>query len=156
MLAMLSANELRGSLSALGLDTRGSREELEARLAGAGGELDASHGVAGAQQRPQTPARWAVGGRVEAEFRDGHRYDATVAAVGLDTYVVFWAQPDPGDWSAELAKDKVQAYVAPSSSTDVGAEEPGVRSADLNPLILVDGKPVAVDALLEIEEATDA
>ena len=34
----------------------------------------------------------------------------------------------------------------------VGAEEPGLRSADLNPLILVDGKPVAVDALLEIEE----
>ena len=118
MLAMLSANELRGSLSALGLDTRGSREELEARLAGAGGEPDASHGVAGAQQ---TPARWAVGDRVEAEFRDGHRYDATVAAVGMVTYVVFWAQPDPGDWSAELAKDKVQAYVAPSSSTDVGA-----------------------------------
>ena len=34
----------------------------------------------------------------------------------------------------------------------VGAEEPGVRSADLNPLILVDGRPVAVDALLELDE----
>ena len=34
----------------------------------------------------------------------------------------------------------------------LGAEEPGLRSADLNPLILVDGKPVAVDALLELDE----
>ena len=33
----------------------------------------------------------------------------------------------------------------------VGTDEPGVRSADLNPLILVDGKPVAVDALLELD-----
>ena len=38
----------------------------------------------------------------------------------------------------------------------VGAEEPGLRSAALNPLILVDGKPIAVDALLEIEEDGDA
>jgi len=34
----------------------------------------------------------------------------------------------------------------------VAVEEPGVLSADLNPLILVDGRPVAVDALLEIDE----
>lgn len=34
----------------------------------------------------------------------------------------------------------------------LGAEEPGLLSADLNPLILVDGKPMAVDALLELDE----
>jgi succinyl-CoA synthetase beta subunit len=33
--------------------------------------------------------------------------------------------------------------------------EPSVRSADLNPLILVDGKPVAVDALVEVADDTD-
>ncbi len=34
----------------------------------------------------------------------------------------------------------------------VATEVPGVCSADLNPLILVDGRPVAVDALLEVDE----
>ena len=34
----------------------------------------------------------------------------------------------------------------------VGENEPGIRSIDLNPLILVDGKPIAVDALLEVDE----
>ena len=33
----------------------------------------------------------------------------------------------------------------------VGEKEAGIRSIDLNPLILVDGKPIAVDALLEVE-----
>ena len=42
----------------------------------------------------------------------------------------------------------VDALVALSR---LGAEEAGLRSADLNPLILVDGKPVAVDALVEID-----
>lgn len=37
----------------------------------------------------------------------------------------------------------------------VGQQEDGVRSIDLNPLIIVDGKPVAVDALLEVEEGND-
>jgi acetyl-CoA synthetase (ADP-forming) len=42
----------------------------------------------------------------------------------------------------------VDALVALSR---LGAEEAGLRSADLNPLILVGGKPVAVDALVEID-----
>jgi hypothetical protein len=32
----------------------------------------------------------------------------------------------------------------------VAGERPGVVSADLNPLLIVDGRPVAVDALVEI------
>ena len=35
---------------------------------------------------------------------------------------------------------------------EVGANEPGLRSADLNPLIIVDGLPVAVDALVEVDD----
>ncbi len=38
----------------------------------------------------------------------------------------------------------------------VATEVPGVCSADLNPLILVDGRPVAVDALLEIDGEEDS
>ncbi len=33
------------------------------------------------------------------------------------------------------------------------ALDPGIRSVDLNPLIVVDGRPVAVDALVEVEPA---
>jgi acetate---CoA ligase (ADP-forming) subunit beta len=36
----------------------------------------------------------------------------------------------------------------------VGENEAGIRSVDLNPLILVDGRPIAVDALVEVESAT--
>jgi succinyl-CoA synthetase beta subunit len=32
----------------------------------------------------------------------------------------------------------------------VAQEEPGVRSVDVNPLVIVDGRPVAVDALVEL------
>ena len=34
--------------------------------------------------------------------------------------------------------------------------DPTIESADLNPLIVADGRPVAVDALVEVREGTDA
>ncbi len=37
----------------------------------------------------------------------------------------------------------------------VASTQPGLRSADINPLIIVDGRPVAVDALIEVDEETD-
>lgn len=37
-----------------------------------------------------------------------------------------------------------------------GRAEPGLVSADINPLIVVDGVPVAVDALIEIDPAADS
>lgn len=60
------------------------------------------------------------------------------------------------EFRGEPAADRAALVDALVALARVGAEEPGLRSADLNPLILVDGKPVAVDALLEIEEAADA
>ncbi|MEM9465773.1 MAG: acetate--CoA ligase family protein [Actinomycetota bacterium] len=51
----------------------------------------------------------------------------------------------------EPAADRAAIVDALVALARVGAEEPGLRSADLNPLILVDGKPVAVDALLELD-----
>jgi hypothetical protein len=33
----------------------------------------------------------------------------------------------------------------------VAVDRADVQSADLNPLLVVDGKPIAVDALLEVE-----
>jgi hypothetical protein len=35
--------------------------------------------------------------------------------------------------------------------SDLAEARPDVVSADLNPLIVVDGRPVAVDALVELE-----
>ncbi len=51
----------------------------------------------------------------------------------------------------EPAADRSAIIEALVALGRVGTDEPGVRSADLNPLILVDGKPVAVEALLELD-----
>lgn len=58
-----------------------------------------------------------------------------------------------GEFRGEPALDRQALIDALVGLAGVGQQEQGVRSADLNPLILVDGKPIAVDALLEIEEA---
>lgn len=58
-----------------------------------------------------------------------------------------------GPFRGEPAADRAAIIDALVALARVGAEEPGVRSADLNPLILVDGRPIAVDALVELEEA---
>lgn len=47
----------------------------------------------------------------------------------------------------------IQALVALAA---VGEQETGVKSIDLNPLIIVDGKPIAVDALVELDDAAAA
>lgn len=57
-----------------------------------------------------------------------------------------------GEFRGEPALDRAALGEALLALARVGTEEPGIRSADLNPLILVDGRPVAVDALLEVDE----
>lgn len=56
------------------------------------------------------------------------------------------------EFRGEPAADRAALADAVMALARVGASEPGVRSVDLNPLILVDGRPVAVDALLEVDE----
>ncbi len=57
------------------------------------------------------------------------------------------------EFRGEPALDRQALIDALVGLAAVGEQEAGIRSADLNPLILVDGKPVAVDALLEVDEA---
>ncbi len=56
------------------------------------------------------------------------------------------------EFRGEPAVDRTALTEALMALARVGASESGLRSADLNPLIIVDGKPVAVDALLELDE----
>jgi acetyl-CoA synthetase (ADP-forming) len=72
--------------------------------------------------------------------------DAAEMIDDLETQRLFEA------FRGEPEADRASIVEALVALARVGAEEPGVRSADLNPLILVDGKPVAVDALLELDE----
>ncbi|MEM7142460.1 MAG: acetate--CoA ligase family protein [Actinomycetota bacterium] len=58
-----------------------------------------------------------------------------------------------GEFRGEPEVDRQALIEALVALADVGQGETGVRSIDLNPLIIVDGKPIAVDALLEVEEA---
>ncbi len=60
-----------------------------------------------------------------------------------------------GEFRGEPEVDRRALTAALVALANVGAGEAGVRSADLNPLMIVDGKPIAVDALLELDEATD-
>jgi len=56
------------------------------------------------------------------------------------------------EFRGEPAADREALTATLLALSTVALEEPGVLSADLNPLILVDGRPVAVDALLEVDE----
>lgn len=56
-----------------------------------------------------------------------------------------------GEFRGEPAVDR-QAVAAVVRALSAAAEaEPQIRSVDLNPLILVEGRPVAVDALVEVD-----
>lgn len=57
------------------------------------------------------------------------------------------------EFRGEPALDRQSLIDALVALAQVGEQETGIRSVDLNPLILVDGKPIAVDALLEIDAA---
>lgn len=56
----------------------------------------------------------------------------------------------------EPAVDRAALIEALVALAAVGEQETGVKSIDLNPLIIVDGKPVAVDALVELDDTAAA
>ena len=60
-----------------------------------------------------------------------------------------------GEFRGEPAVDRnalADVLVGLSAAAEA---DPAIESADLNPLIVADGKPVAVDALVEVREADD-
>lgn len=58
-----------------------------------------------------------------------------------------------GPWRGEPAVDREALAAVLLGLSDLAATEADVVSVDLNPLLVVDGRPVAVDALVEVEEA---
>lgn len=61
-----------------------------------------------------------------------------------------------GEFRGEPAVDRSRLAAVLTALGRIAAEAPGVRSVDVNPLLLADGVPVAVDALVEIEESAVA
>lgn len=55
-----------------------------------------------------------------------------------------------GPFRGEPAVDRDAVAAVLVSLAEVAATEPDVASVDLNPLIIVDGRPIAVDALVEV------
>src|SRR3954452_9137928 len=55
-----------------------------------------------------------------------------------------------GPFRGEPAVDRERLIDVLVGLSDAAVARPEIRSADLNPLIIVDGKPVAVDALVEL------
>lgn len=56
-----------------------------------------------------------------------------------------------GPFRGEPPVDRAQLVAVLTGLSDLAVSRPDVVSADLNPLIVVDGRPVAVDALVELE-----
>lgn len=61
-----------------------------------------------------------------------------------------------GPFRGEPAVDRAAVAATLLGLSRLAEERPDVASVDLNPLIVVDGKPVAVDALVEIADAATA
>lgn len=59
------------------------------------------------------------------------------------------------EFRGEPAVDRQAVIDALVGLARVGEQEAGIRAIDLNPMILVDGRPIAVDALLEVDEEGD-
>ena len=55
-----------------------------------------------------------------------------------------------GEFRGEPEVDRAALVNTLTALAAAGEAQPGLRSVDLNPLIVVDGRPVAVDALVEI------
>jgi len=58
-----------------------------------------------------------------------------------------------GAFRGEPAADRDALAQVLEALARIGVERPDVRSIDLNPLILVEGRPVVADALIELAEA---
>jgi acetyl-CoA synthetase (ADP-forming) len=55
-----------------------------------------------------------------------------------------------GEFRGEPAVDRAALVAVITGLADLATARPDVTSVDLNPLIVVDGRPIAVDALVEI------
>jgi acetyl-CoA synthetase (ADP-forming) len=55
-----------------------------------------------------------------------------------------------GEFRGEPAIDRAALVAVISGLADLAVARPDVTSVDLNPLIVVDGRPIAVDALVEV------
>jgi acetyl-CoA synthetase (ADP-forming) len=56
-----------------------------------------------------------------------------------------------GPFRGEPAVDRASVADLLVALSAAAAAHPELRSADLNPLVIVDGRPVAVDALVEVD-----
>jgi hypothetical protein len=57
-----------------------------------------------------------------------------------------------GEFRGEPAVDREALASVLTGLSDAAVADPRITSADLNPLIVVDGRPVAVDALVELAD----
>ncbi|HVJ97591.1 MAG TPA: acetate--CoA ligase family protein [Acidimicrobiia bacterium] len=80
-----------------------------------------------------------------------------LAAVDADALIDDLAtQKLLGPFRGEPAVDRAALRATLLGLSQLAADRPDVRSVDVNPLIVVDGQPVAVDALVEVDDAPTA
>lgn len=114
--------------------------------------------IAGLNDDPQfgLTVMVGVGGILAEAIRDVAFRLVPISEVDADEMIddlATWRLLD--EFRGEPAVDREALTAALVALATVGEREEGVRSIDLNPLIIVDGKPIAVDALVEVDAEDD-
>ena len=138
------------NLLAAALPDDGEVEVLVSTMVAGNREL-----IAGLNQDPQfgMTIMVGVGGVLAEAIRDvSFRLVPISRADAVEMIDDLATQRLLGAFRGEPAADRDALATTLLALSAVATDEPGLLSADLNPLILVAGRPVAVDALLEVDE----
>jgi acetyl-CoA synthetase (ADP-forming) len=110
--------------------------------------------IAGLVRDPQfgTNVMVGVGGILAEALGDVVFCPVPVSTVDAEDMIdALGTQALLGPFRGEPPVDREALTAVLTGLSDLAAARPDVVSADLNPLIVVDGRPVAVDALVELE-----
>lgn len=160
------AHKTERGLVRLGLDSRGAVEEATAQLLDAASPEDMATGVlispmvsgtrefiAGMNHDPQFGATivFGVGGVLTEVLDDAAVRLAPIGPVDASELIdSIRNRALLDDFRGEPAVDSTALGQILLALSRLSSEHPEVRSVDLNPLIIHDGAPVAVDALVEV------
>ncbi len=161
------AHKTERGLVRLRLSTAAAVREASAELLAAGRPDDAVTGVlvapmvsgnreliAGLHRDPQfgMTVMLGVGGILAEAVGDVAFRLVPITAVDAEELIDDLAtQPLLGEFRGEPAVDRAALVGVLTALSDTAVADPSIVAVDVNPLIIVDGRPVAVDGLVEVE-----
>ncbi|MBA2280551.1 MAG: acetate--CoA ligase family protein [Acidimicrobiia bacterium] len=144
-----AVREATGALLAAGRPEDGVTGVLVAPMVSGNREL-----IAGLHRDPQfgMTVMLGVGGVLAEALGDVAFRLVPITAVDAEELIDDLAtQSLLGEFRGEPAVDRAALVGVLTALSDAAVADPTIVSADVNPLIVVDGRPVAVDGLIEVE-----